>query len=117
MANSASPLAIAPAFHRQFIVTPLTVWIEMPVRDPCRPCVSLGVVSPCSCGRFLLRLRPSLLILLRTNGGDSLKSLFAIISRHVPILEKRFYQLNEDFGFVWLNVDDQVHVLFHMRAD
>ena len=36
---------------------------------------------------------------------------------HIPFVKERFYQFNEKLGFFWFDIDNNVDVLFHMRAN
>src|SRR4051794_3178749 len=58
--------------------------------------------------RFSLRLREF---------HEGVHALFAVVTRDVPFGEQSFDEPDERSGLLGLNVDKQVHVLLHMRAN
>jgi hypothetical protein len=79
-------------------------------RSAASPSIS-GQVQP-----WLLGLS-EIVRLLCAGRSNSSKAFRSFVALHVAFLEKHLDQFDQHLSLSWLNVDDQVHIRLHVRAD
>ena len=59
----------------------------------------------------------TLLLLILIYSKDVIIQFFAVMPCDVPVFEKHFQKLDKLLGFAWIDVNNQIHICFHVGTD
>ena len=64
-----------------------------------------------------LSIRMALPLLVPVDSKNVVIQFFAIMPSNVPIFEKQFQNFDEFLSLAGVDIDNQVHIFFHVSAD